>query len=96
MRKLICFYIIFFLLCIFSAITGSLAVYTKMNSVQTIGMIVSADTTEDTHCYRIQYTVNNDTIVSEYETDSEFTCDEVIITYDKSKPEAIFNVIPGC
>lgn len=96
MRRLICFYIVFFLLCIFSAVTGSLAVYTKMNSVQTIGMIVSTGITGDTHCYRIQYTVNNDTIVSEYETDSEFTCDEVIITYDKSKPEAIFNVIPGC
>lgn len=96
MRKLICFYIVFFLLCIFSAVTGSLAVYTKMNSVQTIGMIVSTGITGDTHCYKIQYTVNNDTIVSEYETDIEFSCDEVIITYDKSKPEAIFNVIPGC
>lgn len=96
MRKLICFYIVFFLLCIFSAVTGSLAVYTKMNSVQTIGMIVSTGITGDTHCYKIQYTVNNDTIVSEYETDIEFSCDEVIITYDKSKPEAIFNVIPSC
>lgn len=96
MRKLICFYIVFFLLCIFSAVTGSLAVYTKMNSVQTIGMIVSTGITGDTHCYKIQYTVNNDAIVSEYETDIEFSCDEVIITYDKSKPEAIFNVIPSC